>query len=205
MELDRETQCQAVEGRDRSFDGRFWFGVVTTGIYCRPGCPSPPPKRRNLRFFASPAEAEAAGLRPCLRCHPRAPADAPAALGTKATVARALRLIEEGALGEGSVAELAARLGVGERHLRRLFAAQVGKSPLEVAREQRVRRARALIEETREPLGEVALAAGFSSTRRFNAELREALGVAPRVLRRAQIQSTERAASRPRARHAKTS
>ncbi|MFO0757913.1 MAG: Ada metal-binding domain-containing protein [Byssovorax sp.] len=185
MELDRSTLVRAVTGKDRSFDGRFWFGVKTTGIYCRPGCPSPRPKPENLRFFSSPAAAEAEGLRPCRRCRPRASAASPAARGTATTVDRALRLIEEGALTEGSVAALAARLGIGERHLRRLFAAQVGASPAEHARALRLRRARALIEETLTPFAEIALAAGFGSTRRFNAELREAFGKTPRALREA--------------------
>jgi AraC family transcriptional regulator of adaptative response / DNA-3-methyladenine glycosylase II len=183
MELDDKTLFHAVEARDRSFDGRFWFGVVTTGIYCRPGCPSPPPRRRNLRFFPSPTAAEQAGLRPCLRCHPRAPTGAAAALGTRATVARALRLIAGGSLDEAGVDELAARLGIGERHLRRLFAEQLGASPIEVARSFRIRLARRLIEETHQPMSEVALAAGFSSTRRFNDEIRKAFGQSPSELR----------------------
>jgi AraC family transcriptional regulator, regulatory protein of adaptative response / DNA-3-methyladenine glycosylase II len=124
--LDDDICYRAFTSRDRRFDGRFVTAVLTTGIYCRPGCPARRPARRNVRFFACPAAAESAGFRPCLRCRPEAAPGSPASAGTSATVARALRLIDEGALDESGVEGLAARLGVTGRWLRRLFAGQLG-------------------------------------------------------------------------------
>src|SRR5262245_28059929 len=121
MQLDPEACYRAMTSRDRRFDGRFVIGVRTTGVYCRPGCPAPMPKRDSVSFYACSAAAEQAGLRPCLRCRPDATPGSPAWLGTPATVARALRLIDGGALDAADVESLAARLGVGARHLRRLF------------------------------------------------------------------------------------
>src|SRR5689334_2122712 len=133
MTLDPEICYRAWVSRDRRFDGRFFMGVTSTGIYCRPGCPARIPARHRCRFYGSAAAAEAAGFRPCRRCRPETSPGSAAALGTSATVTRALRLIEEGALDSGSVEQLGHRLGVTDRWLRELFATQVGASPLQVA------------------------------------------------------------------------
>jgi AraC family transcriptional regulator of adaptative response / DNA-3-methyladenine glycosylase II len=183
VELDPVRCYQAVLSHDRRFDGRFFSGVVTTGIYCRPICPVSPPKLENIRWFRHAAAAEAAGFRPCMRCRPETAPGTPAWLGTSAVVSRALRLIEEGALDEACVDDLAARLGIGGRQLRRLFAEHVGASPAEVARVRRVHFARALIDETTLPLTAVAFSAGFKSVRAFNHAVRTTFRRPPRVLR----------------------
>jgi AraC family transcriptional regulator, regulatory protein of adaptative response / DNA-3-methyladenine glycosylase II len=192
-----EALYRAVESRDRRFEGRFVLGVSTTGIYCRPGCPAPMPKRPNMRFFACAAAAEEAGFRACLRCRPETSPGTPAWIGTGATVARALRLIGEGGLDDAGVEALASRLGIGERHLRRLFAEQLGASPLAVARSRRLHFARKLIDETSLPMAEVALGSGFSSTRRFNDEIRRAFGEPPTELRRGRSRRPELAPEAP--------
>jgi len=124
---------RALEARDGRFDGRFFVGVLTTGIYCRPICPARTPLRRNVTFYPSAAAAAEAGFRPCRRCRPESAPGTPAWQGTSATVARALRLVDGGALDTGDVDGLARRLGIGERHLRRLFRRQLGASPIAVA------------------------------------------------------------------------
>ncbi len=170
--------------RDARFDGRFFIGVRTTGIYCRPVCPAVAPKRENVRYFASAAAAGEAGFRPCLRCRPECAPGTPAWAGTSTTVRRALRLIDGGALDDGGVAALAARLGVTDRHLRRLFSDHVGASPLAVAHTRRLHFAKRLIDDTTLPMSQVAVAAGYGSVRRFNEAFRSAYGRAPRELRR---------------------
>jgi AraC family transcriptional regulator of adaptative response / DNA-3-methyladenine glycosylase II len=184
MPLDDEARYQVIKGRDRRFEGRFVVGVRTTGVYCRPGCPAPIPKRVNVRFYACAAAAEEAGFRPCMRCRPETSPGTPAWAGTSATVARAMRLIAAGALDEDGVDALADRLGVGARHLRRLFTEHVGASPLSVARTRRVHFARKLIDETSLPLGEIALSSGFKSVRRFNDAMRATFRRPPSALRR---------------------
>ncbi len=186
MHLDAETCYRAMASRDSRFDGRFIIGVRTTGIYCRPGCPARTPKRANVAFFACAAAAEGAGLRACLRCRPDAAPGSPAALGTPATVTRALRILGEGGLraDTGGVEGLAARLGLGARHLRRLFREHLGASPLAIASSQRVQFARKLVEETSLPMTELALASGFASLRRFNDAMLRAFGRTPTELRR---------------------
>ncbi len=182
--LDDLACYRAFTSRDRRFDGRFVTAVLTTGVYCRPGCPARRPARRNVRFFACPAAAESAGFRPCLRCRPETAPGSPAGSGTSATVARALRLIDEGALDRAGVEPLAARLGVTGRWLRRLFAGQLGASPLAVARTRRVHFARRLLDETDLPVAEVAFASGFGSARRLHDAIRATFRRAPRELRR---------------------
>ncbi len=182
--LDTEALNRARISRDARFDGKFFIAVTSTGIYCRPICPSRYAKRSNVRFFVSPAAAEAAGFRPCLRCRPEAAPGTPAWLGTKAVVRRALRLINEGALDEDSVETLAARLGIGPRHLLRLFARHVGASPIAVAQTRRLHFAVCLLEETNLPITQIAMAAGFGSCRRFNDAFRHTYRRAPRELRR---------------------
>src|SRR6266540_1520020 len=129
MELDPTICYQAVLSRDPRFDGRFFGGVVTTGVYCRPVCRVRPPRPENIRWFACAAAAEAAGFRPCRRCRPEAAPGTSAWLGSSAVVSRALRLISEGVLDETGLEELSARLGIGSRHLRRLFAEHLGRCP----------------------------------------------------------------------------
>ena len=171
--------------RDPRFDGKFFIAVSSTGIYCRPICPaSPSPKRANVRYFGSAAAAAEAGFRPCLRCRPEAAPGTPAWLGTSAVVRRALRLINEGALDEASVGEFATRVGVGARHLDRLFLQHVGASPLAVAQTRRLHFAKRLIDESDLPMTQIALAAGFGSLRRFNDAFRKAYRRPPRELRR---------------------
>ena len=171
--------------RDPRFDGKFFIAVTSTGIYCRPICPaSPSPRKGNVRYFGSAAAAAEAGFRPCLRCRPEAAPGTPAWLGTSAVVRRALRLINEGALDGVSVAEFAARVGVGARHLDRLFLQHVGASPLAVAQTRRLHFAKRLIDESDLPMTQIALAAGFGSLRRFNDAFRNAYGRPPRELRR---------------------
>jgi AraC family transcriptional regulator of adaptative response / DNA-3-methyladenine glycosylase II len=183
MELDAAHCYRALRSRDRRFDGRFFTGVTTTGIYCRPVCPAPAPKRENVRFFPCAAAAEDAGFRPCLRCRPETAPGTPAWQGTSAVVSRGLRLIHEGALDACAVSELAARLGIGERQLRRLFLQHLGTSPLSLARARRVHFARSLLDQTDLPMTEVAFGAGFQSIRQFNHALRARFGESPRRLR----------------------
>ena len=178
--------------RDSTYDGRFYTGVRTTGVYCRPVCPVRPAQSRNVQFFPSAAAAEAAGFRPCLRCRPETAPFSPAWNGSRTTVARGLRLILKGALDgkEATVGTLAGRLGVGERHLGRLFTKHLGASPSQVAQTARVQRAKRLLDATDRPMSEVALAAGFDSLRRFNAVVLDVYGRSPTKLRRTRISVT---------------
>jgi len=184
IKLDREACYRALQTRDTRFDGRFYICVLSTRIYCRPICPTRPPKLGNCVFVPSAAAAHAAGFRPCLRCRPEIAPGLAGWRGTVNTVSRALALIAEGAVDEGSVEALAERVGVGARHLRRLFDEHVGASPIAVAQTQRLHFAKRLISETSLPMAEVALAAGFGSIRRFNAVLRGTYGRPPREIRR---------------------
>jgi len=180
--------------RDARFDGRFFVAIRTTGIYCRPICPSRTAQARNVRYFASAAAAEVAGFRPCLRCRPEAAPGTAAWLGTAAVVRRGLGLIEAGALDEGSVADLAARLGIGPRHLLRLFVRHVGASPLALALTRRLHFAACLLADTELPVTQVALASGFGSTRRFNDAFARTYRRPPRELRRLQRRGAPAAA-----------
>src|SRR6266850_473086 len=155
--------------RNPRFDGQFFSGVRTTRIYCRPVCPVRPAKAENVTFYPSAAAAERAGFRPCLRCRPETAPFSPAWKGSLATVERAVRLISEGALDGAPVKVLAASLGVGARHLSRLFDKHLGASPGQIARTARVQRAKRLLDNTKLPMIEIALLAGFRSLRRFNA------------------------------------
>ena len=169
--------------RDARFDGLFFTAVRSTGIYCRPVCPAPPPLAANVDYYPSAAAAEAAGFRPCLRCRPElAPGDGSWRRGD-AVVARALALIDQGYLDGHSLGDLAARLAVGERHLRRLFVQHVGAAPLGVQGTRRLLFAKQLLTETTLPVTEVALAAGFGSLRRFNDAFLRAYAMPPRRLR----------------------
>ncbi|HVT33733.1 MAG TPA: AlkA N-terminal domain-containing protein, partial [Rhodanobacteraceae bacterium] len=183
--LDRRVCDRARETRDPRFDGLFFIAVTSTGIYCRPVCPAPAPKSRNIRYYASAAAASAAGFRPCLRCRPEAAPGSPLHRAKSELVAGALRLIEQGALDEASLPELARRVGVGARHLRRLFAEELGASPLDVASTRRLLFAKKLLTETALPITAIAPASGYASLRRFNAAFRATYGKAPREIRRA--------------------
>ncbi len=169
--------------RDPAFDGVVFVAVKTTMIYCRPVCRARIPLAKNIRFYPSAAAAERAGYRPCLRCRPETAPFCPAWKGTKSTVDRALTLIEAGALDTGSVETLADRLGVGARHLSRLFARHLDASPREVAQTLRLQRARRLLEDETLPVAQVALQAGFSSVRRMNAAFASVYGRPPSEMR----------------------
>jgi AraC family transcriptional regulator of adaptative response / DNA-3-methyladenine glycosylase II len=183
-ELEPDVCWQAMRSRDRRFDGRFFVAAVTTGIYCRPICPVPFARPNNIALYPCAAAAEAAGFRPCRRCHPETSPGTPAWLGTSAVVSRALRLIWEGSLDGSNVDQLAGRLGVGSRQLRRLFIQHLGVPPIKIAGTHRVHFARNLIEQTDMPMAEIALNAGFQSIRQFNHAVRTAAGQPPCELRR---------------------
>ena len=168
FDLRPEACYRAVQARDARYDGRFFTCVKSTGIYCRPICPARPPKLVNCTFVPTAAAAQAAGFRPCLRCRPESSPELDAWRGTEATVSRALKLIEAGALDAGDIASLAERLGIGERQLRRLFSRHIGAAPITVAQTRRVLLAKQLIHQTDLSMIEVALASGFGSVRRFN-------------------------------------
>lgn len=169
--------------RDPRFDGYFFVGVKTTGIYCRPVCPVKLPKSENVTFFKSAAAAASEGFRPCLRCRPEASPGTPAWSGTSATVSRAMRLISEGALDGDDVDVLASRLGVGSRHLCRLFDRHLGASPLAVAQTRRVHFAKRLIDNTNLKMSDVALSSGYKSVRRFNAHFKAVYDQTPSIMR----------------------
>lgn len=184
MQLDFDTCYRAMQTRDARFDGRFFVAVSSTKIFCRPICPAPVPRRENCQFYPSAAAAHTAGFRPCLRCRPELSPDLLTHLTTATTVNRALRLIGEGALDQGNVTQLAYRLGVGDRHLRRLFDHHLGVAPVKVAQMRRILFAKQLIDQTQLSMTDVAMAAGFNSLRRFNATMLETYGRSPRDLRR---------------------
>ena len=181
---DAETCDRARLARDKSFDGLFFSGVRSTKIYCRPVCPVHPAKSINVTFYPTAAAAERAGFRPCLRCRPETAPGSPAWLGTATTVGRACRLIEDGFLDANSVSDLADTLGIGSRHLSRLFAKHLGASPSQVAATARVQRAKRMIDASNMALSEIAFAAGFQSVRRFNDVFKALYGRPPSSLRR---------------------
>jgi AraC family transcriptional regulator of adaptative response / DNA-3-methyladenine glycosylase II len=187
VELNRDICRSARLSRDPRFDGKFFTAVRTTRIFCRPVCPARSPKEENIDYYPSAAAALQAGFRPCLRCRPES-WGTPVWDGTSTTVARALRLIDDGALavaGEGcGVDALAERLGIGSRHLRRLFLQHLGATPIAVAQAQRLLSAKKLIDETTLPMTAIAIASQYGSIRRFNAAFRATYGRSPRELRR---------------------
>lgn len=170
--------------RDARFDGQFFVGVLTTGIYCRPICPAVAPKSENVSYYPSAAAASEAGFRPCLRCRPECAPGTPAWSGSSTTVRRGLKLIASGALDDGNVELLSERLGVTSRHLRRLFTKHLGASPLAVAHTQRLHFAKRLIDETVLSMRHISSAAGYGSIRRFNDTFKKIYGRTPRELRR---------------------
>jgi AraC family transcriptional regulator of adaptative response / DNA-3-methyladenine glycosylase II len=182
VDLEKAACIKAILSRDGRFAGKFFVGVVTTRVYCRPGCPAPLPRAKNMRFYAYAAAAEDAGFRPCRRCRPETAPGSPVWNGTSTTVSRALKRIFDGD-GHESVETLAARLGLGSRHLRRLFAEHVGASPASLQRTHRVHFARRLLDETSLPAADVAFASGFESVRRFNDAIRATFHRTPTQLR----------------------
>lgn len=184
MHLDHDACYRAIRVRDARYDGRFFTAVKTTRIYCRPVCPARTPLSRNVTFFGSAAAAQEAGFHPCLRCRPETAPELGPARELPDSVARALASIEAGALDDAGVDELAARLGMGGRQLRRLFRQHLGASIVTVAQTRRVLLAKQLIHETQLPMADVAFAAGFGSIRRFNETFLALFGRAPGALRR---------------------
>lgn len=173
----------ARQNRDPRFDGRFFVGVLTTGIYCRPICPVRIPLRKNVQLYPSAAAAAEAGFRPCLRCRPEASPGTPAWLGSSYTVSRALQLIAQGALDDRSTENLAAGLGIGVRQLNRLFRQHIGATPKAVLQTRRLHFAKQLLDETSLPVSELCFAAGFGSVRRFNDVIRSTYGMSPSEIR----------------------
>lgn len=184
MNLDHDACYRAISVRDARYDGRFFTAVKTTRIYCRPVCPARTPLSRNVTFFGSAAAAQEAGFHPCLRCRPETAPELGPSRDLPDSVARALTLIEAGALDEAGMDTLAARLGVGERQLRRLFRQHLGASAVTVAQTRRVLLAKQLIHETHLPMADIAFASGFGSIRRFNESFLALFGRAPGELRR---------------------
>ncbi|MBV9847658.1 MAG: DNA-3-methyladenine glycosylase 2 family protein [Kutzneria sp.] len=183
MYEDVERCVRAVRSKDARFDGWFFTAVVTTGIYCRPSCPVVPPKVENMRFYPSAAAAQQAGFRACKRCRPDASPGSPQWNERADLVARAMRLIADGVIDRGGVAELAVRMGYSVRQIQRQLLAELGAGPLALARAQRAQTARLLIETTTVPMADVAFAAGFASVRTFNDTVREVFGCPPSELR----------------------
>jgi AraC family transcriptional regulator of adaptative response / DNA-3-methyladenine glycosylase II len=181
---DFEHCYKVAQSRDPRFDGWFFIGVTSTGIYCRPSCPAITPKRENVRFYPSAAAAQQAGFRACKRCRPDAAPGSPEWDGRADVVARAMRLIADGVVDRLGVPGLAARLGYSVRQLQRMLVAEVGAGPIAIARAQRAQAARVLIETTDLSMVEIAFASGFSSVRQFNDTIRMVYAVAPTVLRR---------------------
>lgn len=177
--------CEAARlARDPFYDGVFFVGVTTSKIYCRTICPVRQPLAKNVDYFPSASAAEAQGYRPCLRCRPEAAPKSAAWNGTEASVSRALKLIDEGALDVGNVTALANRLGMSERHLSRLFTQYVGASPLQTARTVRLQRSKRLLDTSNLKIAEVAFEAGFGSVRQFNESFRDKYKCAPSHYRR---------------------
>jgi AraC family transcriptional regulator of adaptative response / DNA-3-methyladenine glycosylase II len=184
MELNHEQCYAAIQSRDERFDGRFFTGVKTTGIYCRPICPANTPRAENVVFYSTAAAAAQNGFRPCLRCRPESSPGTPEWQGGSAVVSRALRLINDGIMDEGGVDALAEYLHLGSRQLRRLFNQHLGVSPVTVGQTRRLHFAKKLIDETTLPMTEIAFAAGYSSIRRYNDAFQEVYGRTPTELRR---------------------
>jgi AraC family transcriptional regulator of adaptative response / DNA-3-methyladenine glycosylase II len=184
MPLDQILCRGAVRSRDSRFDGFFYTAVLTTGIYCRPSCPARTPKDENMTFYASAASAQGAGFRACKRCRPDATPGSPEWNVRSDTVARAMRLIADGAVDRDGVPNLAASLGYSVRQVERLLQEELGAGPLALAQAQRAQSARLLIESTEMSMTEIAFAAGFSSIRAFNDVVRATYATTPSELRR---------------------
>jgi AraC family transcriptional regulator, regulatory protein of adaptative response / DNA-3-methyladenine glycosylase II len=195
-DVDHGVLRRAFLAKDRRFNGRYVVGMKTTMSYCRPTCRKRLPALANCMFFRSAAQASEAGFLPCRSCRPDISKDLPAARGTLSTVVRALRLIAHGELDDGNVAGLAARLGVGERHLRRLFVRHLGVSPQAMLQIKRAYLAQKMVCETSLRITDIAHESGFRSLRRFNDEMRKRFGCAPRQLRTGAMMGIANAAPR---------
>lgn len=191
MALDEEHCFRAVQSRDPRFDGWFYVGVTSTGIYCRPSCPARTPRRENVRFFTSAAAANGHGFRACRRCRPDATPGSPEWNRRGDLAGRAMRLIAEGVVEREGVSGLARRLGYSVRHLTRELTAEVGAGPLAIARSERAATARILIESTDLPFARIAFASGFASLRQFNDAIRSAYATTPTGFRGARGATTE--------------
>lgn len=186
-EITPEIYQRARLSRDARFDGHFFVAVTSTGIFCRNICPAPAPKEQNVQYYPSAVTALAAGFRPCLRCRPDSAPGSPAWRGTDATVKRALSLIQQGALQQASLPQLAARLGVSDRYLRKLFTAELGIAPKRYALLQQLLLAKQLLQSSALPITSVALASGFQSIRSFNAQCKAVLQLTPGEIRKRQV------------------
>jgi AraC family transcriptional regulator of adaptative response / DNA-3-methyladenine glycosylase II len=184
MTLDQDSCYRALSARDARFDGRFFVGVSSTRIYCRPVCTVRTPKRENCHFFPSAAAAEVRGYRPCLRCRPELAPGLASIDATTRLAQAAANYIENGALEDHGIEHLASRIGVTSRHLRRIFESEFGVAPIEYAQTQRLLLAKRLLTDTDLPVTDVALASGFRSLRRFNALIKSRYRMAPRAMRR---------------------
>jgi AraC family transcriptional regulator of adaptative response / DNA-3-methyladenine glycosylase II len=182
-DVDDEQRYRAAASKDARFDGVFFTGVTSTGIYCRPSCPAITPKRANMRFYPTAAAAQEAGFRACKRCRPDTSPGSPEWNVRADVAARAMRLIADGAVDRTGVTGLAERLGYSERQVNRAVTAELGAGPLALARAQRAQTARILTETTSLPLSDIAFAAGFASIRQFNATIREVFALTPSELR----------------------
>jgi len=182
--LDAKICQKARLSRDPRFDGKFFTAVKTTGIYCRTICPVQPPKEENVVYFSSAIECANSGFRPCLRCRPDSAPNSPAWKGVNTTLDRGIRLIDEGALQEGSLEHLAARLGISDRYLRQLFNKHLGMPPKSYALYQQCLFAKQLLHQTKLPITQVALASGFDSVRRFNDCFKSQLKLTPSKMRK---------------------
>jgi len=174
----RHILYEALLNRDKRYDGQLFFGVTSTGIYCRPICPAPKPKPENVLYFSDVVTAQLAGFRACKRCRPESRPGSPAWEGTGATISRALRLLAQGD-GPESLALLADKLGVSDRHLRRLFQTHLGKPPMAVRTDNRMALATTLLKDHDTPIADIAFSAGFQSLRRFNAAFKISYGESP--------------------------
>ncbi|MBV9759392.1 MAG: DNA-3-methyladenine glycosylase 2 family protein [Acidobacteriaceae bacterium] len=183
MDLDWRVCSRARLARDPRFDGKFFIGVYTTRVYCRPICPARACKEENVCYFPTAAAAAEAGFRPCLRCRPECSAGTRAGIGTSNTISRALRLIGESGLEGGGVEALAEHLGIGSRHLRRLFLKHLGATPTAVAQTRRLHFAKKLLDETNLSMTQLAVASGFGSVRRFNAAIQTTYHRTPTQIR----------------------
>lgn len=182
---------RARKARDARFDGVFFIAVKTTGIYCRPVCPAKPPLERNVEYHLSAVAAAQAGFRPCLRCRPESAPHSPAWQGVQTSLERAIKLIQSGALQEGSLEDLATRLGISSRYLRHLFQQSLGVSPKRFAIYHQCMFAKQLLHNTGLPINEIAFSSGFNSLRRFNEAMQQHIGLSPRQIRKSDSHSSK--------------
>ncbi|MCP4021345.1 MAG: DNA-3-methyladenine glycosylase 2 family protein [Desulfobacteraceae bacterium] len=184
MENSRHTLIKAMQSKDPAFDGRFFIGVKTTGIYCRPVCPARTPKPENVDFYKSASAAAHAGFRPCLRCRPECTPGNAAWMGTSSSVSRALKLITSTIHQDLSIKDLSLQLGMSDRHLRRLFSQHLGASPMSVIKTVRLHFALRLIRDSSLSMADTAFASGFKSIRSFNDTFKKRYGKSPLALRK---------------------